>query len=304
VDDGAGNNVTTFYTSFDGVTWTVLGSPVVQVGTTAILPYTSALIIGADNGGGGGGFFIGKMYQVLIYDGANATAALDMDMSMLRNDWKAGDQAIVIPRSGPTFIFSSTVNSGMRFLPEKWENPSPVFLLGTDDYMEVQGSAQHAALGMARDQSFTVLGVARQFATPPSSGAFVTKGNYSGPGPRWWLGNNGATLQGSMSAHDGVTSALTVSGAYAGGALQVVMGWVNRATARLMTALSGNVTSPVSSDVTNVGSLVNRMSTRLGTSSDGSVYNDMEFVAAAIFRRVLTPREIDLVCRYYGTVWS
>lgn len=72
VDNGAGGNTVTFYTSDDGVMWTQLGSPVVTAGTTSLFPSTAVLEIGSRNSGTSD-FFAGKFYEAVVMNGINGT---------------------------------------------------------------------------------------------------------------------------------------------------------------------------------------------------------------------------------------
>ncbi len=72
VDNGAAGRTITFYTSTDGLTWTQLGSPVVQAGTTSIFDSTSAVEIGTRQTGTIEPFD-GTIYYVEIRNGIDGT---------------------------------------------------------------------------------------------------------------------------------------------------------------------------------------------------------------------------------------
>lgn len=73
VDDGGGNHVATFYTSDDGITWTLLGTPVTTAGTTSIFSSTAVLEIGSQDAGTAG-FLAGKFFQGSVLTGIGGTA--------------------------------------------------------------------------------------------------------------------------------------------------------------------------------------------------------------------------------------
>lgn len=73
VDDGAGGKTVTFYTSSDGVTWTMLGAAVNSAGTTSIFASTTLLLIGARSDTATPLPFTGKIYQALVYNGIAGT---------------------------------------------------------------------------------------------------------------------------------------------------------------------------------------------------------------------------------------
>ena len=80
VDNGASGNTATFFTSTDGVTWTVLGTPVVQAFIAVIFAGTANIGIGA-NSSGAAVLATGKFYQVQILNGINGTAVLNANMT-------------------------------------------------------------------------------------------------------------------------------------------------------------------------------------------------------------------------------
>ncbi len=66
-DNGAAQNVTRFYTSPDGTTWTILGTAVTTATARTIFDSTNILEIGSLNIGTGN-FFVGALYQVKVYN--------------------------------------------------------------------------------------------------------------------------------------------------------------------------------------------------------------------------------------------
>lgn len=80
VDDGAGNRVTTFFTSEDGVTFTQLGSAVTTAGTASIFDSTSNVEIGSRDSGTAERL-AGKMFSVEVRDGIGGTIVADPDFS-------------------------------------------------------------------------------------------------------------------------------------------------------------------------------------------------------------------------------
>lgn len=96
VDDGAGNNVATFYTgpSVEGP-WTQLGDPVVTPGVTSIFNSTSQMEIGSVNQGSA--FLVtGVVHHVQVYDGIDGTLVADPDFTQ--------------QPEGTTLFFDSTVH--------------------------------------------------------------------------------------------------------------------------------------------------------------------------------------------------
>ncbi len=104
VDDGAGNNVTKFYTSTDDVddsddvtTWTQLGTTVTTVGTTSIVDNDSPVEIGSLFEGTIQ-LFNGKIARAQIYNGIDGTLAVDFDPSRF-----AVNASTAVMATGETF---------------------------------------------------------------------------------------------------------------------------------------------------------------------------------------------------------
>lgn len=82
-NNGAGGNTTIFYTSPDGVTWTQLGAPVTQAGTTSIFAGTAVLESGSLNAGVNTNA-TGKIYRGQIFSGIGENAVLVADFNPSR----------------------------------------------------------------------------------------------------------------------------------------------------------------------------------------------------------------------------
>lgn len=78
VNDGAGNNVVTFYTAATlAGTWVQLGAPIVTAGTTSVFASTAALDVGAVTGIGTGINPIGAVYSAEVRSGIAGTVVAD-----------------------------------------------------------------------------------------------------------------------------------------------------------------------------------------------------------------------------------
>lgn len=96
VNDGAGNRVIRFYTSFAPpstavVSWTQLGATVTTSGTTSIFSSTSDLKVGS-LGAGNEEDFAGKIYSAYIYNGIGGTLAASMiasDTGLGSSSWNS-----------------------------------------------------------------------------------------------------------------------------------------------------------------------------------------------------------------------
>jgi len=167
------------------------------------------------------------------------------------------------------------------------------WLFGTDDYMEV---ADNALLNMDASQSFTVLAVVRQWATPTSSGRYVNKRGSTGTG--WNLQVNGVTQAATFFAQDADAISFNAnSPASVDGDMRIFTGV---RSVRSNTAYMNNTSGTTSTTSTADHTVAQPM--RIGSRSE-SVNNvqDFELLAVAVFRRALTATEIAAINTYYGT---
>lgn len=127
VDNGASGNDVKFYTSTDGVTYTQLGTTVTTAGTTSIFAGTQDLWIG-HNAITGSHILTGKVFRVIVKDGIDGTTVLDVDTSVITTGAATSFTAV----TGQTVTINRST-SGRKTVAVT----QPVWLFGTDDYMEV-----------------------------------------------------------------------------------------------------------------------------------------------------------------------
>lgn len=167
-------------------------------------------------------------------------------------------------------------------------------LFGTDDYLEV---ADNDLLDFGASDSFTVVAVVRQWATPTSFGRLIDKANASDTG--WTLQNSGTASGIYASIDDGpnVASRSNLS-TYTLGALRVSTMRVDRTAQTLDTATNNTFSATTSTSA--VGSVVNALPMRIGrNASTAGLYQDFELVAAAVWRRALNANEIATIVNRY-----
>jgi len=175
----------------------------------------------------------------------------------------------------------------------------PVWLFGTDDYMEVP---DNALLNMDASQSFTVVAVVREWATPAANGRFVEK--LSSNSLAGYTILNAGTLMGRAYFYlgDGTTTVSNSgqSGAFTAGTLTGLFGVRNTTTRTYNNTLTNAPIGPDQADTTT-GSLTTTQPLRIGISTAFTSPSDMELLAVAVFRRALTATEIASINTYYGT---
>ena len=288
VDNGASGKDVKFFTSDDGVSWTQLGTTVTTAGVTSLYSGVASLGLGQ-------GFIdsltgteasAGKFYRAQVFNGIDGTKVLDVDTSVITS----GAATSFLALTGQTVTISRST-AGRKAVAVV----SPVWLFGTDDYMEV---ADNDLLDFGAADSFTVLAVVRQWATPVSNGTLVQKASATNTNG-YVLRQDGTTFQVVSTTHDGTNTASEFSAAASAGLLASWGFTVNRAT-QLMTVFLNGTAAPSPASTSSVGSLVNSEVFRIGRRAGaGTNYQDFELLAVAVFRRALTPTEISRITAYY-----
>lgn len=157
----------------------------------------------------------------------------------------------------------------------------PVWLFGTDDYLEV---ADSDLLDFGASDSFTVLACGRQWATASNS-VWLSKMSLSldtNPGYSIWIAS-GTTAR--FERGDG-TSAYRRTGTLTLGALTTL------AAVDTGSSWTGYVNGTATTSSANPGSAANALALRIGGSPSLVLYSDVELFAVAIWRRALSAGEI------------
>jgi hypothetical protein len=282
VDNGAGGNDCKFFLSDDGITWTQLGTTQTTAGTTSIFSSTSNVLLSGPVSGV-------KNYRTQIFNGIDGTKVLDVDTSVIGSGSATSFNAL----TGQTVTVSRGTSGKKTTVVTH-----PVWLFGTDDYMEV---ADNDLLDFAATDSFTLFVVQRQWNTFGTNDAILgKKADTTAATAGYLLGDDGTTAAlARMQSGDGTNGTSTVTGSSrTAGILNTIAGVRNVSTDNTIVYLNGTAGTAVTD--TTTATLANAEVMRLGRlSGAGTEYNDMELVAAAIFRRALTAAEITTLYNYY-----
>jgi hypothetical protein len=280
VDNGSSGNDVKFFLSDDGATWTQLGTTVTTAGVTSIHSGTAPVTLGTTQPSID--MLAGKVYRAQIYSDLTETnKVLDVDTSVITT----GAATTFTALTGQTVTISRST-AGRKTVAVV----SPVWLFGTDDFMQV---ADDDLIDFGAAESFTVLAVVRQWATTANM-RVVWKGlNLSGA--RWGINSNAATQ--NLVLNDGTNSANTAGVSAPYGTLCTIAGKVDRVSALSTTTVNSTVSAGTST--ASLGSVANASNMRVGVSSDFSNPSDMELLAVAVFRRALTATEITAITTYY-----
>lgn len=284
VDNGASGNDVKFYTSEDGATWTQLGSTVTTAGVTSVYASTSIVEVGS-RATGASDPLTGKVYRAVIRDSIGGSPVLDIDTALVAS----GSATSFAARTNQTVTIHRGT-SGRKTVAVT----HPVWLFGTDDYLE---TADFAVLDFDASNSFTTLAVCRVWATPVT-GRILRKGLNSS-GTRYGISTTTANeLRGQV--HDGTTGSDSNTISFTYGDLLVATDVVDSTTGNTATfTVNGAADTP--RDISALGSLANSEPLMVGThSAVGSNYAEMELVAAAVFRRALTSGEVTALESYFA----
>lgn len=281
-NNGSGVSEAKFYTSDDGSTWTQLGATVTSANTALIYSGTS------DAGTSGFNLRAFKLYRAQVLDGINGTVVLDMDPSVITS----GSATSFTARTGQTVTINRST-SGRKTVAVV----APVWLFGTDDYMEV---ADNALLNFGASQSFTLVAIHRPWQTQGTNDTLIAKKVNTTNTTQGYSLSAGSTtaLQGQSQIGDGSAGITAVSGSRTSGELTITAVVRNVASDNLIVYLNGSAGSAVTD--TTTGSLSNSEVLRIARlSGAGTEYADMELIGVAVFRRALSVSELTQLTSYY-----
>lgn len=227
----------------------------------------------------------GRLYRVIVRNTTLDTTVLDVDFT---TGITSSGQTSFTCTTGQTVFLQRSLGGRKTVAVTR-----PVVLLGTDDYLEVP---DNALLDFAAGESFTVLAVARVFATPLTNGRLLQKG--AATDPRWFLFCSNTVASG-FQISDNTTTATPSTSNGSVGALNVFAGVVDRTAQVVRAYINGTVSTDSSTGL--IGSLENAGVMRIGAVPVTTTNPfDGEIVAAAVFRRTLTAAEINNIASYYG----
>jgi hypothetical protein len=291
VDNGASGNDVNFFTSDDGATWTQLGSTVTTASTTSVYSSSADLSIGQVQASTN--MTAGKFYRAQILDGIGGTTVLDVNTSVITS----GSATSFTALTGQTVTISRST-AGRKSVAVV----SPVWLFGTDDYMEV---ANDALINFGAADSFTVLLAIRQWATPANFGVWLNKRDANDGSKGYSMAADGTNIRLIATIDDGPNSAFRQNPSFTTGGRAVLSTVVNRTAQTLETGVNGGGFGTVSTS--SVGSLVNPRILVVGANRNSFnviiAFQDFELLSVAVFRRALTQSELTAISNYYSTRW-
>jgi hypothetical protein len=289
VDNGASGYDLRFFTSDDGNTWTQLGATQTVAGVTSIFAGTAPLEVGSQASGQSPAR--GKFFRAQVLNGINGTVAFDANFetsitslnqtSFTESSTNAA--TVTINRSGSTYRSAGITAAGYLY-----PGATNTFSASATNFLDF-GAAD----------SFTVLAVIRQWATPGNFQAYVMKGGNLATGNSGYLLFNNATNSSlDMIVTDGVNQTGPTALAYTLGSLNILGSSRNVAAdtiSNLVNTSRNNATDPTT------GSLSTYHPFTIGKNSNAaSGYATIELTAAAVFRSALTASQIRQIFNYFA----
>jgi hypothetical protein len=277
VDNGASGNDVKFFLSDDGLTWTQLGATVTTAGTTDIRNGSAALWVGADDTGAINPAR-GKFFRAQVLNGIGGTVAFDANFensitSLLQTSFtesSTNGATVTINRSGSTFRSAGVIDAGYLY-----PGATNTFSNSTTDF-----------LNFGATNPMTIITIIRPWSTQNAFRYYITKSSSYG------FGNDGTNLSTRLVVGD---AQVTASSLLTNGGLATLTGVVNRATSTATYYVNNSLiqSSAFSSAMSTVEPL------RIARTVDG-FYQDFEFIGAAVFRTVLTAKNIADITNYFN----
>ncbi len=285
VDNGAGGNTVSFYTSDDGATWTLLGTPVVQAGVTSLNVNSEQVEIGALNTNSL--LLKGRVYRAQIRNGIDGTVVLDANFTT--GITSGGQTSFVESSSNAATVTINRSTSGRKAVAVV----RPVWLLGTDDFFEV---ADNDLLDFTNTQDLSAVAIVRAWGTTADDTLIAKKAGTTSASAGWML-DMGTSSVTQARISDGTTQHAPTAGTRTAGALSLLAAVKSGST--ITSYLGSTAGTPVT--ITATGTYANSEVMRIGRlSGAGTNYADMELIAALVFRRALSATELSAIATYYG----
>jgi hypothetical protein len=266
-----------FYTAADQATepvsWTQLGTTR-AAGAGALDTASTSCDIGR---------LAGSYYRVIIRDAASGgNTIFDANLASVTNQSSFTESS-----ANAATVTINRATSGRKSVMVI----RPVWLFGTDDYMEV---ADNDLLDFGTTDSMTILAVCRHWGTLANA-TFVSKmaaGKFT---------FNLCQLSGTtgMELYDGTNNPIRTNGTLTSGTLVLASGIrsvaADKVYAQVGSTVDGTgVTDTTTTTVASTGTLA------VGRRSTGTNYDDVEIVAVAVFRSALSSSDLADIASYFG----
>jgi hypothetical protein len=286
VDDGAGGNVVSFWTSTDGVNWSLVESRT-NAYTTDHRSNAAQIGIGGTTVGVGGA--AGKYYRARIWNAASFAGAPVFDADFTTGITSGAQTTFTESSSNAATVTINRSTSGRKSVAVVRD----VWLFGTDDYLEV---ADNDLLDFGAGDDMTALVVMRQWSS--TAGAFranLAKMNSLNTTQGWAIYSTAADQNVAFRARSTATSVQPSSLNTTPGQVSILAGTRSGSLHSFYINGASTSTTATAQDTTNTVAL------RIGANVTGGQVWEGELLGAAVFRRALSASEIALVNTHYQT---
>lgn len=283
-----------FYYAADQTTvpssWTQVGSDVATTATAPANSTTTLKVLGGSGPSVQPGLLAGSAYRAIYRTTIGGSAVFDADFTT-----NTGQSTFTESSSNAATVTINRSTSGRKAVMVT----RPVWLFGTDDYMEI---ADNALLDFEASGDMTVLAVARRFNTPPASARILSKREVAGSNPGWDLLGDAPGSQIFTALVDvGASSSTFPAGASqttTAGQMHLIGAIFDRTNALVKATIGNSISaggSMPAGDTSNTAPLA------VGRLQGGTGYADMEIIAVAVFKgTALTSAELGQIATYLG----
>lgn len=280
-------NTAKFFTSPSGLdgSWTQLGTDQ-ALASAGIFASTQVVEVGSQQGGTVG-LASGRFFRARIYDGyfdgttQGGSLVLDADFTLAA---VAEPYASFITTTGQTVTINRSATGRKAAVVDR-----PMFLFGTDDYMECAG---HTDLDFGAAQSFSTAVALRSYAIGAGTMTLLARRpGYNAPDVGWIQFHSSGARR--MEIADGVNEAATpaVNSVEVSGSAQLASVVEDRVGQTLVSRV--DVLAPDSVSSAPVGSLISAQAVRIArTSGAGAQQADIEFFGSGVWRKALSASEV------------
>jgi hypothetical protein len=284
-----------FYTSRDYVNWSPLGASVLGAVPTSIFVSTQVVEIGSQQTGSAN-YATGRFFRAEIWNALPLGSNPPTPNRVLRVDFESAVEpfATFAAMGGQVVTLSRNPNGRKAVIVDR-----PMFVIGTDDYMEC---ADHAQFDFAAANAFSVALALRGFnLTSALEQVFAAKSaGLAAQGWKLYKNSAGGANNTAFNIHDGVVGSYSGSKSSIDGTMLEVVG-VRDTTLDKQRIFWDKVAGADGTDSTTA-TLANAEAVRIGRYS-GAVtnYGEFELVGAAIWRKALTQAEVTALDTEFGT---
>lgn len=280
-----------FYTAADQATepssWTQLGSAVTNANVGAGNSDVTGLRVGT-NVVAAGLVMTGSVYRTVIRDGIAGTTVFDANFTANTNQSSFTESS-----ANAATVTINRATSGRKSVMVT----RPVWLFGTDDYMEV---ADNDLLDVGAGESLSAVIIMREFATGSGNTCFLSK--YQGSFDEGWglIRISAAPYQTRTYLESGASNVeVGAPSAYSVGVATLSGAHIDRTAQTVRTSVGNSLSGTAS--IAALGSIANTGQFRIGRNANAGDFLNGEVMAVAVFKgATLNSTQLGEIATYFG----